>query len=181
LPDFEQQLMANDRKIGRVKEWFRLRSAAELPEPIKELRKFASSHEMEKRLPEDVVHCRKIQELGASVRVDASNNRMKKGDVTSTRSLHENTRINIERYLKHMDDPFKELTDLDVDGRFCQSLSHRVYHFYLCVKTVSRPAESRLARHLQSIGASAPPKREQTLLYRVVLDKNGIVRLEDLM
>ena len=173
LPDFEQQLLAQSKKIGKVKEWFRLRESKALPKEILQMRQSAAAHEMEKRLPEDVLHCRRIQEVNASLLIA-------KGDATSSRSLHENTRINVERYLKHMDDPFKELTELDSTGRFRQSRSHRVYHFYLCVKTVSKPVESRWASRLLSVGAAPTAKNEQSLLYRIVLDKNGVVRLEDL-
>lgn len=173
LPDFEQQLLAQSKKIGKVKEWFRLKDSKALSKQILKVRHSAAAHEMEKRLPEDVLHCRRIQEVDASLLIA-------KGDATSTRSLHENTRINVERYLKHMDDPFKELTELDSTGRFRQSRSHRVYHFYLFVKTVSRPVESRWANRLLSVGAKPTAQKEQSLLYRIVLDKNGVVRLEDL-
>lgn len=158
LPDFEQQLLAQSKKIGKVKEWFRLRETKALPKEILQMRHSAAAHEMEKRLPEDVLHCRRIQEVNASLLIS-------KGDATSSRSLHENTRINVERYLKHMDDPFKELTELDSSGRFRQSRSHRVYHFYLCVKTVSKPVESRWATRLLSVGAAPTAKKEQSLLY----------------
>lgn len=174
LPDYEQHLMAQDKRIGTVKEWLRVRDVKELPNTVLNLRRACSAHEMEKRLPEDVLHCRHVQEVDASELVG-------QGGPLITRSLHENTRINFDRYLKHMDDPFKELIDLDPSGRFQQSLSHRVYHFYICVKTVSRPQRSRWTKKLLAAGAKPPETHEKTLLYRVVLDKNGIVRVEDLI
>ncbi|RYZ65194.1 MAG: hypothetical protein EOP05_20950, partial [Proteobacteria bacterium] len=84
LPDFEQQLMAQSKKIGKIKEWFRLRDPKTLPKEIVALRHSAAAHEMEKRLPEDVLHCRRIQEVDASLLIA-------KGDATTSRSLHENT------------------------------------------------------------------------------------------
>ena len=174
LPDSEQILVAQENRIGAVKEWFRVRDSKDLPVNVQGLRRAACVHEMEKRLPEDVLHCRRTQEVDASMLAG-------QGGTTVTRSLHENTRINFERYLKHMDDPFKELTDLDPSGRFSQSLSHRVYHFHLCVKTTSRPQENKWTQKLLSVGAKPGSRLEQTLIYRIVLDKNGIVRIEDLV
>ena len=171
LPDFEQQLVAKDRKIGRVKEWLQIIKPAEIPSDIVSLRRAVSANEMEKRLPEDVVHVRKIQEVHAAPLASA-------GHMPLSRALHENTRVNFERYLKHMDDPFKEFTDLDLNGRFTLARTHRVYHFYLCVKTVSRPLDPRLRAKIRNLNAPPPPTREQTRIYRIVLDKNGVVRLE---
>lgn len=171
LPEFEQQLMAKEKKIGSVKEWYHISAPQKLPDEIIALRKKSSATEMEARLPEDVFHCRKIQEVHAEA-LSATG--------ALTRALHENTRVNFERYLKHMDDPFKELTDLDDNGRFLQSTSHRVYHFYLFVKTVAKPIEN--IAHLRRLVGTKEPGRicEQTLVYRIVLDKHGVVRLEDL-
>jgi hypothetical protein len=171
LPDFEQQLVAHDKKIGSIKEWLWIRPAKDVPEEIVRLRREASSHEMEKRLSEDVIHLHKVQD------VDTASMQLPGSKSSLSRSLHENTRVNFERYLKHMDDPFKELTDLDENGRFLQALSHRVYHFYLIVRTVSIAKEKRLEKLAPH---SVHPRREQTLVYRIVLDKNGVVRLEDL-
>ncbi|HVK60644.1 MAG TPA: hypothetical protein VM432_03795, partial [Bdellovibrionales bacterium] len=170
LPDFEQQLVARDAKIGTIKEWFRILATKNIPEEILRLRQESSSHEMENRLPEDVLHCHKVQDVDAGAINIASSS-------IKSLSLHENTRVNFERFLKHMDDPFKELTDLDADGRFLQALSHRVYHFYLIVRTVSLPKEKGLEKLTPH---AVQPRREQTLVYRIVLDKNGVVRLEDL-
>jgi hypothetical protein len=173
LPDYEQHLMAQERKIGTVKEWLRVRETKELPPAVLTLRHSCSAHVMEKRLPEDVLHCRHVQDVDASALVG-------QGGTLVTRSLHENTRINFDRYLKHMDDPFKELIDLDPSGRFQQSLSHRVYHFYICVKTIARPQQNSWAKKLLAAGAKPAQTHEKTLLYRIVLDKNGIVRVENL-
>jgi hypothetical protein len=168
LPDFEQQLLAKDRKIGTAKEWYRIVTAKNVDPQILAARNTASEAEMEYRLPEDIFHFRKVQELNGS-------NLSDRGDGTAKRALHENTRINIERHLKHMDDPFKEFTDLDPSGRFTKSRSHRVYHFYLCVKTtsyLSDPSKLGLFR------SKSQPIQEQMSIYRIVLDKNGVDRLD---
>lgn len=165
FPDYEQVLVAGDKKVGVAKEWFHLMTSKELPDEVRDLRKSASASEMESRLPEDIFHCRKVQEVNVN-NVDKAKTQL------FNQALHENTRINFERYLKHMDDPFKEIVDLDATGRFRKLRSHRVYHFYLCVKTVTKP--------LSKNAAAQGPRREQTLVYRVVIDKRGIARIENL-
>jgi hypothetical protein len=185
LPDFELQLMAKERRIGNVKEWFRFTSAKDLPSDVFKLRQVAAASAMERKLPEDIFHCHKIQEVDGTA-LQASK------PLPTHRALHENTRINLERYLKHMDDPFKDLTDLDASGRFTRSRSHRVYHFYLCVKTASRPKDGiekmrarfsplrLLARQAHSTPSTTVTAETQIQIYRIVLDKTGVVRLEDL-
>lgn len=165
FPDYEQVLIAGEKKVGLAKEWFHLMTSKMIPDEVRDLRKSASASEMEARLPEDVFHCRKVQEVNV-------NGVEKTKSQLFNQALHENTRINFERYLKHMDDPFKEIVDLDAGGRFRKLRSHRVYHFYLCVKTVTKPLSKR--------AAALGPRREQTLVYRIVLDKRGIVRIENL-
>jgi hypothetical protein len=164
FPDYEQSLMAREKRIGTAKEWFHMMASNDLPDEIKDLRKIATKSEMERRLPVDIFHCRKVQEVNATGVANAKQH-------IFSQALHENTRINFERYLKHMDDPFKEIVDLDKVGNFRKLRSHRVYHFYLCVKTVTKPLDKN---------ATHSPRREQTLFYRLILDKRGVVRIENL-
>lgn len=176
LPDFEHHLVVGERRLGAVKEWFRILSPRELPEEILKLRRMVSASEMERRLPEDVFHCRKVHEVAGNPTPTGF-----ESSVSHVRAFHENIRVNFERHLKYMDDPFKDFTDLDLSGRFQRSRTHRVYHFYVCVRTTTRPQDPvwtspRRTRSLQD-GA----RREQTLVSRVVLDKNGVVRLEELI
>lgn len=173
LPDFEQRLMAKETRIGRVKEWFRIMKSKEVPLDVLSLRRASASSELERRLPEDVFHCRKIQEVYAASLAES-------GKPTQTRALYDNTRVNFERYLKHMDDAFKDLTDLDPSGRFLSSRSHRVYHFYLCVKTITGQLDNSMTGKFIPNQVIRETFSTQTLLYRIVLDKNGVVRLENL-
>lgn len=176
FPDFEQTLIANDRRIGKVREWFSILRSREVPADVMQLRLSASTSELEKRLPEEVFHCRKIQEFDASELLEH-------GRLVYSRALHENTRINLERHLKYMDDAFKDLTDLDPNGQFLLTRSHRVYYFYLCVKTMTGPLDRSVAGKLTPIKhrqGLRHVRSSQTLLYRVVLDKHGVVRLENL-
>lgn len=167
LPDFEQKLIADTKTIGRVKEWFGHRKKNELPKDVIDLRHAACATEMEQRLPEDVFLCKRIQEVAAA--------HLAHGDSKAphSRLLYENTRLNFERYLKHMDDAFKEFMDLDSNGRLTSARSHRVYHFYVVVKTTSRAME------LKNKKESASPAKARSLVYRIVLDKTGLVRIEN--
>jgi hypothetical protein len=176
FPDFEQTLIANEHTIGKVREWFSIRKSKEVSPEIMDLRLSSGITELERRLPEEVFHCHKIQEVDAAELLES-------GRLVYNRALYENTRINIERHLKHMDDAFKELTDLDPDGQFLLTRSHRVYYFYLCVKTMIGPLDRSMSGSLKSLKwrqGLRDVRNSQTLLYRIVLDKHGVVRIEDL-
>jgi hypothetical protein len=173
LPDFQQILMANNRRIGRVKEWFAIKNPQNLNAEIMKMRHAAAATEMERKLPEDVFHVRKVQEVDP-----AALSRI--GELPLSRALYENTRVNFARYLKHMDNPFKDFGDIDSNGRLTFARSHRVYYFYLLVKTTTGPLEVGAKQLLRRRDQTPKDKRQgRSLLYRIVIDKNGVVRLED--
>lgn len=156
LPDTHQLLQAGGRTFGSIREWFHVHKKSALSPTLQELRMQACRGEMDKDLPEDVLMVRKVFTVHSEPAREAG------------WALQESTRINIERYLKHMDDPFKELSMLDASGELTRLRSRRVYHFHLAVELKSRP-----------LGATTPfTERSKQQFYRVVLDKVGIDRLE---
>lgn len=178
IPDFETELVAGQRRFGVNKEWFQLIASKMCDSAILDARHADSMIEKNLRLPEDVILSRRVFFLEPCGIGSGQ-----------PRALHENTRLNLDRHLKFMDDPFKELTDLEADGNFTLSRSHRVYHFYVVTRTsvtAGKDAEpSRLrtwAAGLRAIlGLKSKPKlpRSTTIAAnRVVLDKSGIVRVE---
>ena len=174
MPDLELKLFAGKEKIGSIREWFRFKTIDAIPAEIRQMRNDSCHSEIERGLPEDIFYFRKSQ-LTRSVPSHVPGS-----DGTQAWAIQDNVRINIERYLKHMADPFKELTYLDDSGtiRFCQS--HRVYHFYLGLKSSLIPLGSNVPRGFimrqESPKATAPKYR----FYRIVLDKSGVNRVEDL-
>ncbi len=178
--DIEQHLWAKDRRIGTVREWFRLTEKKKIDQEVQEKRHQASHSEMELELLEDIFHYRKVEDLNCFP--TGTNGHGSPIQNIEHRALHENLRINLERHLKLMDDPFKELTELDLFGKLKSSTSHRVYHFYLVVRARLRTSEVALyPRPWWRRGASIPSnlQEEHTTTYRVVLDKNGVVRIEE--
>jgi hypothetical protein len=168
IPDFAQQLIADGRTIGAIREWFYFRKLKTLPGALRRLRSRAYRSEIEGGLPEEIFHYQRKHSVQPG-----SLSRAQTGW-----ALQESIRINVERYLKHMDDPFKELAVLDSSGRLSQFRSHRVYDFYIGIHSTlflqtrefwEWPGHS--ARH---------PVGELTRLYRVILDKKGIDRVEEI-
>ncbi len=155
LPDIDQQLEAGGRVIGNIKEWFHLQTRQALPESVKEMRLRASRAELDRNLPEDVLHLRKVFTVHPQAAREAG------------WALQENTRINVERYLKLMDDPIKELAVLDTTGELTRLQSRRVYHFHVGIELRS-----------QLLNSKAERRRATQQLYRIILDKDGIDRLE---
>ena len=156
LPDFDQQLLAGGNVIGSIREWFHLQPKQALPQAVRDLRHQACQAELDRSVVEDVLHLRKVFTVHPQAAREAG------------WALQENTRVNIERYLKHMDDPIKELSMLDTTGELTRFRSRRVYHFHVALELRSR---------LLSAPSNAPT-RSVRHFYRVVIDKEGIDRLE---
>lgn len=178
IPDFETLLVANKKKFGLSREWLQILASKSVEPEVTEARHSDTLVERSLRLPEDVLYLRRVFFLDAGF--DAPD---------LSRSLHENVRLNLDRHLKFMDDPFKDLTDLEANGSFVLSRSHRVYHFHLVTRTTlltgpyARPSRLRVWKHaiMAILGMKPklpPPDRTEVRAHRVVLDKSGIVRVE---
>jgi hypothetical protein len=172
VPDVEQDLVAEGSPIGRIAEWFGTKRATEVPPGIRAFRFEACLTEAEKHLPEDVLHYRRAFVLGPKLRRSIRNSPTpEQGNAAgpgaggnSGWALLDVQRINLERHLKHLDDPYKSYRFLDDEGNFSTLRSHRVYHFYACVS----------ARTRSSLGEREGFER----FFRIVMDKNGIDRVE---
>lgn len=156
LPDVEQELKTEDKKIGTVREWYSLRKKSDLPPEVRDLRESAYMSSAEAHLSEDVIQNRREFEVGTAGRAIA---------------CHDILRVNLQRYLKHMDDPMKDMKFLDERGKVTVLKSHRVYHFYLAI--VARNGDPKELSHEKVRRAS-----DLRQLHRIVMDKGGIVRLE---
>lgn len=152
VPDFEYELKEKDVQIGHIKEWLKTVRTMELPELIRHRRKSASVSEAESYLKEDVLFLKRIYCLAPKTK--GKDNPL---------SLQENLRINLQRYLKFLDDPMKDITILDQKGRFTRKTSHKMYYFYALVNYTAKEN-----------GVDA---QKQMQLYRVVLNKNGIQKV----
>jgi hypothetical protein len=152
IPDYEYELKDKDVPIGRIKEWLKTLRTLDLPEDVLHKRKSASVSEAESFLKEDVLYLKRIYGLSA---------REKNGD--KQLSLQETLRINIQRYLKFLDDPMKDITVLDQRGRFTRKTSSKMYYFYAVVNYATKSKGVEIEKQMH--------------LYRVVLNKNGIQKV----
>lgn len=150
IPDVDMGLFMNGQKIGKVREWFAFRKTLELPEWVRQARMESCISEPEKAINEDVFEYKKL------VTVEAAS-------IKAGQAYDETLRINLERYLRFLDDRKKQLRSFDSDGNLVQFKSHRVYHFHIGIVT---PGESQGSRRLD--------------FYRVVVDKKGIDRVQHL-
>lgn len=178
IPDFETILVANQKRFGISREWLTLTNSKKCDPTITDARYMDSALDRNLRLPEDILYARRVFYLNSS-----------SAGPSSVRALHENIRLNLDRHLKFMDDPFKDLTDLEADGSLTLSRSHRVYHFHIVTRTTiydGKEAEfSRtrvLMRAMRAIlgwrNRIPTPKSMSVSVHRIVLDKSGINRVE---
>lgn len=150
LPDIDQELLADEKTIGRVREWLNKKRLSQVPDEIYQLRRKFQFSDAEAHLQEEVLH-------------HAKHYVVKPTEIsTSSWALQDSLRINLERYLKHLDDPYKELTFLEADGQVTRLKTHRIYFFYLVVKT-------------QNV-----LKENSHQVFRIVIDKKGIQRVESM-
>ncbi|MGE0764657.1 MAG: hypothetical protein AB7N80_15380 [Bdellovibrionales bacterium] len=164
LPEAEQSLLADGRKIGKVREWFSVRRLCDLPKAILKRRRGGDLTEAECHLPEEVLH------YGQEFELEPSSTSYGEFE----RSIQQVVRVNIERFLKRLDDPYKTISLFDGEGELKLIRSHRIYHFHAAV-VVRRLRPRGLWQTLRRV-----PRGETTLsdvLYRVVVDKNGVERV----
>ena len=164
FPDRDVHLVVNGDRLGKIREWFRISNRPKLPEKMQALRAEAYITGAERSLPEDVFFLhREVSLNGKQLQVQENGY-----------SLNEVLRINLERYLKYMDDPFKTLKLLGDDGRFNEKDAKKVYYFYLAVRGIvsHRPLKSRWGDR------KGKPLRKTSKIYRVVLSKQGIERID---
>lgn len=153
VPDYEYELKDKDVGIGRIKEWLKKAKMSDLPEDILQKRKTGSVSEAESFLKEDVLFLKRIYGLTGA----------KEKNRDKQLSLQETLRINVQRYLKFLDDPMKDITVLDQRGRFARKTSSKMYYFYAIVNYATK--------------INGVDTEKQMHLYRVVLNKNGIQKV----
>ena len=180
IPDFETQLIADQKNFGISREWLQILNSKSMDQSVTEARHSDSVIDRNLRLPEDILGTRRVFFLRPNF-----------AGPGQARALHENVRLNLDRHLKFMDDPFKDLTDLEADGRLTLSRSHRVYHFHMVTRTsllkgpLAQPSKLRV--WIQAVRAiiGLKPRAVQSdsvhiAAHRIVLDKSGIVRVESM-
>jgi hypothetical protein len=162
LPDFHRVLFADGKVLGRAKDWYQVIKTKQVPKEVKDARHSAQLNAAERYLHEDIFHYRRefkvrLSDLGLNSKMPG---------------LNEILRINMERYLKHMDDPNRVVRSFNEEGRLVQVKSRKVYQIYAVV--VARKILGR--RRLWS--KKAAEQIEDYHLFRIVADKSGIDRVE---
>lgn len=155
LPDIERELVAEGRVIGKIREWFHFKTKDALPEAVRVARENAYISELESHLVEDILHYRKLYEI-------------KKSSPIKQSGVQEILRINLQRLMKHMDDPFKSINKLTMRGHFKAETHRRVYYMHACLVSHLEPSDGRSSERLQ------------TKVFRIILSKQGILRVERL-
>ncbi len=158
FPDNRQKLLVEKQEIGKTKEWLRVLPRQNLDEAILKWRRRSSFSDLENELPEDVLHYRVERQVKA----------MALPGLGHQWAFQDVLRINLNRYLKGLDDPFKEVSTFDPVGQLTRNRCHRTYPITMVL--VSRSAWGR--------GETSPAERH--LIARVWLDKTGIDRVERL-
>lgn len=150
FPESEQYLLFRKVRVGICQNWFKIMKKSDLPTEAKDMRRKAALTSIEQAVSEDVLYYRQ------RIRVEGQTPHSQDGQG----SMRGVVRINLERYLRFLDDPYKNLFELNRDGSFTERKAHKVYHFYLLTR------------------ASAAQEHVKSSIFRVIMDKQGINRIE---
>lgn len=153
IPDYEYELKDDKKYIGRIFEFLKIEKASRLSDDLKLLRKKIYVSKAESFLNEDVMVLRRRYIW------PNKKNRATDQDIF----LQETLRLNVERHLRFLDDPFKNITFLDSKGLFATRTTNKIYYFY----SIIRMRSSVLGKH----------GLWKNHTYRVVINKNGIQKV----
>ncbi|NLV83078.1 MAG: hypothetical protein GXY60_00730 [Spirochaetales bacterium] len=141
--------------LSKAKVIIELTKANKVPQRIRDVRKAKSNPFLDLLPVEDVVHYTRF--------VQIYKNERSKTMGPWINAMTVITRIRIDDYLKEMDDPSDVMYVSSDEGDFEQQNSERVYHLHLVIHEFS-----------------ARDNIDQIQHYRVVLNKGGIIRIENL-
>lgn len=159
FPDYTTKIYSNDNQIllGELKESFSLINRNAIPKEIENIRKtsFRTIFDQIKR-PETVIYHKKTVDIHSPPPLVP---KMKQG-------LNIIFRLNIFRFLHKASDPLYTFTKLDKDNQLISVNLPKVYHLNIIVKNTFMNEDLEEEIEYKN--------------YRVVIDKNGIHRVETL-
>lgn len=158
LPDVEKKLVYTNEneksiEIGCIREFVRGRTPSALPKDVYNARYSGAHSVLEAELGEDIIHYKKRIQLNRKIKTEGE-----------SWGLREILRINLNHYFQNLDDPFKEISFIDDEGRLGRTETHRIYYAHLAL-VVSYCYEGVMF--------------EEIKLAQLILDKHGLVKAVD--
>jgi hypothetical protein len=145
------------KNLSKAKILIDITKATKVPQKIQEVRRFGSNPFQDMLPIEDVIHYTRYVKVFKTER-----NKVMGPWINAITVI---TRIRIDDWLKEMDDPNDVMYRVEsVDGEFEQQNAQRVYHLHLILEETSKK-----------------DKTSQFWHYRLILNKQGIVRLEKIL
>lgn len=169
VSDFSQDLYLRKRRIAHVREHFVVKGKQSLPASVRTLRDKHVMTEAERHVGEEVFSFSRRMELDSEGLSDGAPGAI----------VREVWRLNLARYLKHMDDVYKEMPILTEEGELKMVRSHRVYYFY-AILTHAASIIEKGGGYLRSSQSQSAPSEDEVAIYRIALDKKGIRKIEAL-
>ena len=155
LPDYRVHMTyrgsAHDKKvrIGFYDEVLRYLKLDAIPQEVGFLRDFESRRDTSIKMDESVI----LYSKDIDIDIDAMKNAF-----PEVKKIEEVLRFNLNNFLKNLSDPWKSLSIFEVDKGPQELQAPRVYHLHMIIKIKQ--------------------KNTQMSHFRIILDKNGIKRIE---
>lgn len=157
FPDFATHIVSprGDRKVGELRELFSFIRERNLPRDIKRCRNREFHHVLEAfKRPETVLYTKKEFEFDEDVHVDEHHH-----------DINVIFRFSIRRFLEKLSEPYSHYVAVDqANGELVHLNMPKVYHLNIIVKNTVRAASGDESSELKK--------------FRVILDKQGIKRVE---
>jgi hypothetical protein len=162
IPDNSERILYTNSTgerwvLGSISEYTRFVAPEKLPAEIQGLR---TNFDPEGLLSEEdsgeAIHYRKVIDLNANIL---------RSHTYTLRAVHDILRLNVEAFLAKLDDPLHGTEMLDTEGRLVEMKMPKVYHLDLILK-------------YSQIGRAESPERSTFESIRLVINKNGLFRIE---
>jgi hypothetical protein len=166
----DEHLFLGDKPVGRQRDRLRWAAGKTLSEVVLRLRGAAYATPLEAKVPEDVFHWRLEQSYHPERAAVAKFGRRW--------SLRTSLRINFERCLRHLDEPFKTVWALDHDGDTREARCRRTYAIHIAVVTQRTVEPARKRAFALRRGKPSRAEAPAPTLFRVLLDRDGVRKIE---
>lgn len=165
FPHYYRSLKFRNKKLGQMFEWIHLYPKGNLSKDLVDFRNQKSLTSFENHLYEDVLAYRSLFFL------DIAENE------TGGSAIQRTIRMNFSRYLSHLDDVEKNILLIDSNHELTHKAAHKVYHIHV-IAEIKSGFQQFISSWLPVLAGTNKLFMQKRYLYRIFLDKNGIIRVD---
>lgn len=167
FPHYYRNLKFRNKKLGQMFEWIHLHPKTNLKKDLVEFRNQQSLTSFENHLFEDILAYRSLFFLETEESESGGS------------AIQRTIRMNFSRYLSHLDDVEKNILLLDSNHQLTRKAAHKVYHIHI-VAEIRSGFQQFMSSWFPVLSRGHSLFMQKRYLYRIFLDKNGIIKVEQI-